>query len=757
MSKTGNFDAQKSANKNGASAAKTVQQTFALSGMTCAGCAASAESVLKQIGGVADAHVSFAASTAQIRYAQHLSPQMLQNNLEKVGFKLHIEAEYGAEEQEKEEEKQYKSLKSKTIFSFIFSFPVFILGMFFPTLVWGKYLSLALSLPVLCYSGRSFYLNALNNAKHRQTNMDTLVALSTAVAFLFSLSATFFPDFWLRRGIEPHVYYESAVVIITFLLLGKWLEARAKKGTTSSLKKLIGLQAKEVKVFVGGEWQPHEPAAVTVGSRVLVRPGEKIPLDGTLCAGYSFVDESMISGEPLATEKTTGDKVYAGTINQKGGFEFIAEKTTAETLLSQIIGKVKQAQASKAKVQKIADKVVAVFVPSVILLALLTFLIWIFVGGTSFFTHGLLATISVLVIACPCALGLATPTALMVGIGKGAEHNILVKNAESLEIGSRVNAVILDKTGTITEGKPLVEDVFWEENENTTENIGIFCAMEARSAHPLAAALIKKLAPEAKQTSRLSHFENLPGKGIVAKTPDGNTYFAGNEKCCQNQQAKCTSALAEKSTLWKNQGKTVVFFGKNQKILGVFSITDALKKTSADAIQSLKEKHIAVYMLSGDNAKATASVAQKVGISAFKGQMLPSDKAAFVEELQQAGKVVAMVGDGINDSEALAQADLSIAMGHGADVAMEVAQLTLTTSDLAYLPKALKLSEKTVQGIRQNLFWAFIYNLISIPLAAGILFPLNGFLLNPMLAGAAMALSSVSVVANSLRLKLSTI
>nr|MCU0368198.1 copper-translocating P-type ATPase [Cyclobacteriaceae bacterium] len=494
--------------------------------------------------------------------------------------------------------------------------------------------------------------------------------------------------------------------------------------------------------------------SVKVGHTIIVRPGEKIAVDGVVTYGNSYVDESMISGEPLAVEKNAGEKVFAGTINQKGSFEFEAQKVGADTLLSQIIKMVQEAQGSKAPVQKLVDKIAGIFVPAVIGISILTFITWMVIGGDNAFTHALLTSITVLVIACPCALGLATPTAIMVGVGKGAENNILIKDAESLERAHQVNAIILDKTGTITEGKPVVTDLIWQSNDPYAKQI--LYALEYQSEHPLAEAVINNLKEEGIQAVKVDSFESITAQGVKAQAY-GKLYFAGNRKLMTENGIPLSESINSTAQKLQEEAKTVVYFANSKNILAVIAIADKIKATSGAAIESLQKKGIEVYMLTGDNEHTARAVANQIGLNHYKAEVLPSDKADFVKELQAEGKVVAMVGDGINDAHALAQADVSIAMGKGTDIAMDVAKMTLITSDLNSIPKALNLSTKTVKGIRQNLFWAFIYNVIGIPIAAGVLYPVNGFLLDPMIAGAAMALSSVSVVSNSLRLRFAKI
>ena len=729
------------------------RETFPVLEMTCAACAISVESMLKSTAGVKDAGVNFANQTAWVEYDAKLAkPVDLQNSVRSIGYDLVVDVDDPQAVQEEAQRKHYEAVKKRTIWSSILSVPVVIIGMFFMDMPYGSYISMVLTAPVVFYFGRNFFINAWKQARHGKANMDTLVALSTGIAFVFSVFNTFFPDFWHSRGMHAHVYFEAAAVVVAFISLGKLLEEKAKSNTSSAIKKLMGLQPKTVRAIVDGVEQEIPIAVVKVGYKIQVRPGEKIPVDGVVVNGSSFVDESMISGEPVAVEKKVGEKVFAGTINQKGSFQFEAEKVGGDTILAQIIKMVQQAQGSKAPVQKLVDKIAGIFVPVVIGIAILTFVTWMLIGGDNAFTHALLNSVTVLVIACPCALGLATPTAIMVGVGKGAENNILIKDAESLELAHRVNAVILDKTGTITEGKPVVTDFVWATNESFTKEKQILYTLESQSEHPLAEAVVNNLKSDSMTSISVDAFESITARGVKGRV-DSKTYFVGNRKLVDENKVAVSSRLADLASKLQSEAKTVVYFSDSQNVIAVIAIADKIKATSRAAIESLQKKGIDVYMLTGDNEQTARAVANQVGLKHYKAEVLPSDKAEFVKELQAKGKIVAMVGDGINDSHALAQADVSIAMGKGSDIAMDVAKMTLITSDLQSIPKALNLSSKTVMGIKQNLFWAFIYNVIGIPLAAGVLYPINGFLLDPMIAGAAMALSSVSVVGNSLRLK----
>jgi Cu2+-exporting ATPase len=730
-----------------------IKKTFPVLGMTCAACAVSLESMLKSAKGVHNAGVNYANQTAWAEYDETVNEEELQNAVRGIGYDLIVDAEDPGQVQQDAQARHYEELKKRTIWAVILSIPISVIGMFFMDMPYGNWIMMALTIPVVFYLGRSYFINATKQARHKKANMDTLVALSTGIAFLFSAFNTLYPEFWHQRGLHAHVYFEAAAVIIAFISLGKLLEEKAKSNTSSAIKKLMGMQPKTVNIMIEGIAQEISVSQVQVGHIIVVKPGEKIPVDGVVTEGSSYVDESMISGEPVAVAKTKAEKVFAGTINQKGSFEFKAEKVGGDTILAQIIKMVQEAQGSKAPVQKLVDKIAGIFVPVVIGIAILTFTIWMLVGGEAAFTHALLTSVTVLVIACPCALGLATPTAIMVGIGKGAENNILIKDAESLELGHKVNAIILDKTGTITEGRPVVTDMIW--NHTTTDhnlNKQVLYAMEAQSEHPLAEAVINCLKEEAVTTVRLAQFESITGKGISA-VYQGMTYFIGNKKLMDEYGISVSQDLLIQAEIWQEEAKTVIYFADQKNGLATIAIADKIKSTSQEAIETLQNKGIEVYMLTGDNKQTAAAVARQVGLKHYKAEVMPSDKAKFVKELQSQGKTVAMVGDGINDSHALAQADVSIAMGRGSDIAMDVAKMTLITSDLNMVPKALKLSSRTVKTIKQNLFWAFIYNLIGIPIAAGLLYPINGFLLDPMIAGAAMALSSVSVVSNSLRLK----
>lgn len=730
---------------------KTIRQNFPVLEMSCAACASRVDKTLNRQPGVISASVNYATATATVEYIpEECSPESLKSAIQAAGYDLIIETEQNNPINKAEEAhlKKYRKLKQRTLAAICLSLPISIISMCFIDIPYAPYLTWLLSTPVVFGLGRDFYINAWKQLKHGSANMDTLVANSTGIAYLFSLFNLFFPDFWLSRGIQPQIYFEASSMIIAFILLGRTLEERAKGNTSAALRKLMGLQPKTVtRVTSNGQLQEVAVNLVAPGDRLQVKPGEKIAVDGIVREGSSYVDESMLSGEPVAVKKQTGSKVYAGTINQKGSFIFTAERVGSETMLSQIIRMVQEAQGSKAPVQKTVDRIAAVFVPAILSIALLTFFLWFFLSPSEGFTHGLLAAVTVLIIACPCALGLATPTAIMVGIGKGAENGILIKDAECLEVAKKIDTVVLDKTGTLTEGKPVMTDLIWETESPKLTNL--FFSLEKRSEHPLAEAVVSALKGE---NLPLTDFESLTGTGICGKT-ENNTYYAGNLRLLNEHNITVSNRLAEAASRFTEEAKTVIWFANETEALAVAAITDQIKDTSKQAINTLKERGIEVYMLTGDSRKTAAVLAQKAGIPHFRAEVLPAQKADFIRELQQQGKHVAMVGDGINDSAALAQADLSIAMGKGSDIAIDVAKMTIISSDLRKIADAIHLSTLTVRTIRENLFWAFIYNLIGIPVAAGILYPVCGFLLNPMIAGAAMAMSSVSVVTNSLRLR----
>lgn len=734
---------------------KIIKKNLPVLNMYCAACANSAQKVLLRQQGVQTASVNFATGTALIEYdGDETDTCKLKAALQAVGYDLDIdEGEEAEENLNLMQIEHYKRLKQKVLGSLLFCIPLVIIAMtpLLMHMAYANYVMWLLASPVVLYFGRDFFSRAFKQAKHATFNMDTLVSLSAGTAYLYSVFNTLYPDFWLKRGLHADVYFEAAAVVISFVLLGKLLEEKAKGNTSSSLRKLIGLQPKTVTLFISdNEYKEVSVKQVIKGDVLLVKPGEKVAVDGIVLSGTSYVDESMITGEPIPVEKKKGERVYAGTINQKGSLKFLAENVGNSTLLAQIIKMVQDAQGSKAPVQKLVDKIAGIFVPIVIGIAILSFIIWMVSASENAFTHALLSFVTVLVIACPCALGLATPTAIMVGIGKGAENGILIKDAGSLETIHKVNTVILDKTGTITEGKPGVSDIKWyiEDNQDLRN---ILFSMEKSSEHPLADAICDYLKTD-------SHY--VTGTDIISMTGRGITGVYGGKKYTAGSPAlfkESMVAIGNEEYKWidkkTSEANTVVLFGDEKEIFCTIAITDSLKQSSVKAVEQMHQQGIDVYMLTGDNERTASVIASQINIEHYKAELLPAEKVSVIKQLQSEQKIIAMVGDGINDSAALAQADIGIAMGKGSDIAINAAGMVIVSNDLTKIPKAVKLSAYTNRTIKENLFWAFIYNIVAIPVAAGILYPICGFLLNPMIAGAAMALSSVSVVTNSILLK----
>lgn len=723
--------------------------------MSCAACAASVQTILENTQGVKSASVNFASALAKVEYEPKItSPAKMRENLIKVGYDLFIEeSENEEEELENINKSNFRKLRNRTVGAIILSLPVFVIGMFFMNIDYANYIMWFFSTPVVFWMGKDFYINAYKLALNKKTNMDTLVAVSTATAYIFSVFNTLFIDFWHSRGFHAHVYFEASSVVIAFILIGKMLEEKAKGNTAEALKKLISLKPKTVNIVLpDGSFEEIPLKFVKKENILLARPGECIAVDGIVLSGNSFIDESMLSGEPLPVEKFEESKVWAGTLNQKGTLQYKAQNVGSETVLSQIINLIKESQGSKSPYQKLADRVSGVFVPLVMAIAILSFVIWQFAGQEKSFEYGLLSFVNVLIISCPCALGLATPTAIMVGIGIGARKGILIKDAESLEIAKNINAIVLDKTGTITMGKPDVTKEIWLKDDLNFKKI--LAAISKISEHPLSKAIAAKFGDS--DLPEVNNFKNHTGMGNSAIVGNKN-YFVGNIKLLETNSVKLSSEIKDLIFEQQNMGCSIVLFSDNESLLAVFALNDRIKETSARAIQILKNKGLEIFMLTGDNYNSAKAVAKAVNIDNFSAEILPEGKTEFVKKLQADCKTVAMVGDGINDSAALATADVSIAMAKGSDIAISASQIIINSSDLMKIPEAINLSAKTVNTIKQNLFWAFVYNIIAIPVAAGLLFPYNGFLLNPMIAGAAMALSSVCVLSNSLLLKFSKI
>ena len=728
-----------------------ISRVYPVVGMHCAACAARINKVLGKQAGVVECSVNLAANNVSLKYDSTVTTaENLAEAVDRMGFRLIVDSG-GEAEAESEGKKRYKKLKTNTLWAILLSFPIVLLSMVFMNVPYANEIMALLATPVVLYFGRGFFVNAWKQLKQKSANMDTLVALSIGVAYLFSLFNMLYPGFWLKRGVQPHVYFEASSVIVAFILLGRTLEEKAKGNTTTAIKKLIGL-APKTAMLVSDDGSMNEVVIETikVGDLIAVRPGEKIPVDGVVESGTSYVDESMLSGEAVPVSKTVDGTVYAGTINQKGSFKFRATKVGSDTMLAMIIRMVQEAQGSKAPLQRIVDKVAGVFVPVIVSIALLSMILWIALGGDDGVVHGILAFVTVVIIACPCALGLATPTAIMVGIGKGAENGILIKDAKSLEVAKNIDVVVLDKTGTITEGHPEVADVVPAEGIDIDAVANAVYSLESQSEHPLAEAIVRHFKMADAQLLEVRQFESVAGHGVEGVVA-GRPYYVGNAKYLRSKGVKLESYLETRANELEQAAMTVVWVADDERSLGIISVVDKVKQSSAEAVSRLHDMGITIYMLTGDNRATAEAVASQVGIQYYEASVLPQGKAEFIKKMQQEGHCVAMVGDGINDSAALAQADIGIAMGRGSDIALDISKMAIVKNDLTKIPQAIKLSKRIVRTIHQNLFWAFVYNMIGVPVAAGILFPINGFLLNPMIAGAAMAMSSVSVVTNSLQ------
>ena len=724
----------------------TRRRNFPVQGMGCAACVARVENTLKACEGVSGVSVSLASNTAQVDYdPERTTPAALQQAVRDAGYDLLVDGTDDEADSEAEIARQdaYRSLKKDTVIACVLAALVMLIGMGFNDFPGKGFVLWALATPVVFWCGRRFFKAGFSALRHGAANMDTLVALSVSISYLFSIFNLLLPHVWTSEGLEAHLYFESATMIVAFILIGRLLEERAKHSTTAAIRKLMGLQGK------------HTMACP--GDILLVKPGERFEVDGVVVEGSSYVDESTLTGEPVPALKQAGEKVYAGTINQNGALSVRVEKVNGDTLLSGIIRMVRDAQGSKAPIQKTVDRIAAVFVPVIIGIAILTFLIWLCCGE---FTLGLLAMVTVLVIACPCSLGLATPTAIIAGIGNGASKGILIKDAESLQIARKIDTIVMDKTGTLTEGKPSVVESVWDplitrEDDSRRLNLkDVLYSLEHLSEHPLAVAVCASL--RGCEDLPVEDFEAILGKGI-AGTVDGTRFYVGNLSLLHEVLGDIPEAsnpmVADSIGPWMDAGYTIALLFDKVKVYAVLALSDELKDTSVQAVKGLSAQGIDIHMLTGDNEVAARHIAFVAGIPNVTSHILPQGKAEYIKELQASGKRVAMVGDGINDSAALAQADLGIAMGHGSDIAIDTAQVTIVSSDLSKIGELIRLSRRTVGIIRENLFWAFFYNLRAVPVAAGILYPFTGFLLNPMVAAACMALSSVCVVTNSLRLR----
>ncbi|PIO04756.1 copper-translocating P-type ATPase [Candidatus Woesearchaeota archaeon CG08_land_8_20_14_0_20_43_7] len=715
--------------------------TLALSGMHCASCATIVNKGLSKTDGVVSSNVNFSTEKATVEYDEKkVSVDDLIAVVKKSGFTAGLPSK-NQDAHAKEEKRKIADVRSKFYLSLVFAVPAFIIGMVFMWLgimvPYNQYILWALATPVQFYVGWQFYVGAWASLKNKSANMDSLVSLGTSAAYFFSVYAVIF---------NPALgqYFEASAMLITLVILGKWLEARAKGKTSEAIKKLMGLAPKIATVVRNGKEFKIAIDAVLKGDVVVVKPGEKIPVDGIILEGSSSIDESMITGESLPVGKNVGDTVVGGTINKHGAFSFQAEKVGKDTALSRIIQLIDDAQGNKAPIQRFADVVSAYFVPVVILIAALTFVTWFFIidAGISF---ALVTSISVLVIACPCSLGLATPTAIMVGTGMGAKKGILIKGGDALETAHKLKAVVFDKTGTITKGKPEVTDVLGGD-----EVLTIAASLEKPSEHPLAEAIVQSAKEKGMAFSKVQDFNAIPGQGITARIGT-QTYNLGNARLMTKLGVDMNALKAQVESL-ESQGKTVMMLSDGKTLLGAIAVADTIKDTSKEAIRRLQKMKIFVYMITGDNELTANAIAKEAGVNRVFAGVLPHEKAGYVKNIQKKGKV-AMVGDGINDAPALAQADIGIAMGSGTDVAMDTGNIVLMKDDLLDVPRAIKLSRMTMAKIKQNMFWALFYNTLGIPLAAGVLYPFTGWLLSPVIAGAAMAMSSVSVVSNSLLLK----
>jgi Cu+-exporting ATPase len=748
----------------GVSVSKT---NIPVKGMTCASCVQKVQKALSSLNGVLSAEVNFATEKALVEYIPSQTGMGdFKKALRDIGYDI-VEAEKGEDIVEKEKlerENELSRLKFRLVAGAVLTIPIFVL------MLWEKIglssvieipeqtnflLQFLIQSPVQFWVGWHFYTGAIAAARHRTTNMNTLIAVGTSAAYIYSVTATFFPSVFEIKGYSAHVYFDTAATIIVLILLGRFFEARARGKTSEAIKKLMGLQAKTARVVSAGTERDVPIEELEIGDIVVVRPGEKIPVDGVVKDGYSSVDESMISGESIPVEKKSGDKVIGATINKTGSFRFEAARIGKDTMLSQIINMVQEAQGSKPPIARLADKIASIFVPAVIGIATATFVIWYYFGPVPSFTYAMLNFIAVLIIACPCALGLATPTSIMVGTGKGAENGILIRSGEALETAHKINTIVFDKTGTLTKGKPEVTDIIAVSGQRSAvsekEILQLAASAEKGSEHPLGEAIVKKAKEMGVDLLEPGDFQAVPGHGIMAKI-DKRDVCLGNSNFMNDKNINIGEFVLIADRL-SGEGKTPMFVASEGNVLGVIAVADTIKENSVDAVKALHKLGIEVVMITGDNKRTAEAVALKAGIDRVFSEVMPEDKAHKIRKLQEDGKTVAMVGDGINDAPALAQADVGIAIGTGTDVALEASDITLVGGDLRGVVASIALSRATVRNIKQNLFWAFAYNIILIPVAAGALFPFFGILMNPMLAAAAMGLSSVTVVTNALRLK----
>ncbi|MCW8892562.1 MAG: heavy metal translocating P-type ATPase [Deltaproteobacteria bacterium] len=740
----------------------TEKSEFPISGMGCSSCVAKIEKTLKQLPGVIHAQVNFASEMATVEFVSAtLTRQDLIQKIESLGYTV-SDSELGdpvAVEQEARAS-AFKQLRYKFLLGLFLVMPIFVLvhwhnlGLerLLPLTQQNNFmLQFIIQTPIQFWVGWQFYRGAWKALKNRTSDMNTLIAIGTSAAYLYSLMVTFVPALFAAEGLVAEVYFDTAGVIIVLILLGRLLEARAKGQTSEAIKKLIGLQAKTARVIRSGQELEVAIEDVAIGDTVIVRPGEKIPVDGIIREGRSAVDESMVTGESMPVEKNPGDEVIGVTINKTGSFSFEATKIGKDTMLAQIIRMVQQAQGSKPPIARLADIIAAYFVPAVIVIALLTFIVWLVFGPPPALTYALLNFVAVMIIACPCALGLATPTSIMVGTGRGAESGILIRSGEALEITHKLDIIVLDKTGTITKGQPEVTDVLPIAGFDRADLLRLAASAEKNSEHPLGEAILRRAEQEQLKLVSLNDFAAIPGKGIRAQIA-GRTLLLGNTRLLKEHQVALKGLEAEVARL-ALEGKTPMLIAVDQQAVGIIAVADIIKDSSAQAIRALHKLGLQVFMLTGDNRSTAEAIARAVGIDRVLAEVLPEQKAAEIKRLQSDGQKVGMVGDGINDAPALVQADVGIAIGTGTDIAIEAADITLISGELTGVVSAIALSKATIRNIRQNLFWAFAYNTLLIPLAAGVLFPVFGILLNPMYAAAAMGLSSLTVVGNAVRLR----
>ncbi len=742
----------------------TKKSIFPVSGMSCAGCVSHVEKALRSVNGVISANVNLASEKATMEYLDETTFSELQRAVEKAGYNLGTEA-VALEDVSITARRDSLSLRNRFIFAAVVGVSIMLLG-WAPGFLLKPYLLWALATPVQFWAGFRFYKGALGAFRHKTADMNTLITVGTSAAYLYSVAAVLFPGLFISAGVEPALYFDTSAMIIALILLGRFLEATARGRTSEAIKKLIGLQPKTAFVIRDGKEMEISVDDVQIADLILVKPGERVPVDGIIRQGYSSIDESMLTGESMPVEKKTGDEVIGASINKTGSFQFEATRVGKDTTLAKIIRMVDEAQGSKAPIQRLADIIASYFVPVVIGIAVVTFILWYFTGPSPAFTFAILNFVAVLIIACPCAMGLATPTAVIVGTGKGAEHGLLIRSAEILERSHKIDTVILDKTGTLTHGKPIVTDIVALPPYSREEVLRLAASAEHNSEHPLADAIVRAASEKKLELSSVSDFNAIPGYGIEALV-EGKKLVLGNLRLI-NEKKLSLDKLGRDAEQFGAKGKTVMLLGIDNQVVGIIALADTLKPNARAALNALHDMGIGVAMITGDNKHTAEAIAAELGIDRVLAEVLPEHKAQEVKKLQQEGKVVAMVGDGINDAPALAQADVGIAIGTGTDVAMEAADITLISGDLGGIVTAISLSKHTMRTIKQNLFWAFAYNTTLIPVAAGVLYFVfrntgvppelhfilgNYGFLNPILAAGAMAASSITVVSNSLRLK----